>query len=107
MYLSSCSVVQQVALVALWVFLHSYNDKKSINVYLVNLLTVDLLLTLALPFKVAKDLGVAPWGFMVFHCQVSAVVVYISMYVSIFFLTFVSVDCYMQIRYYYGFETVF
>uniref|UniRef100_A0A8C7UNK0 G protein-coupled receptor 171 n=1 Tax=Oncorhynchus mykiss TaxID=8022 RepID=A0A8C7UNK0_ONCMY len=64
MYLSSCSVVQQVALVALWVFLHSYNDKKSINVYLVNLLTVDLLLTLALPFKVAKDMGVAPWGLM-------------------------------------------
>jgi hypothetical protein len=50
--------VQRVALVALWVFLHNYNDKKSINVYLVNLLTVDLLLTLALPFKVAKDLGV-------------------------------------------------
>ncbi|XP_020358253.1 probable G-protein coupled receptor 171 isoform X4 [Oncorhynchus kisutch] len=58
-------------LVALWVFIHSYNDKKSINVYLVNLLTADLLLTLALPFKVAKDLGVSPWGFMVFHCQSS------------------------------------
>ncbi|KAM9442951.1 G-protein coupled receptor 171 isoform 1-T2 [Salvelinus alpinus] len=84
-------------LVALWVFVHSYNAKKSINVYLVNLLTADLLLTLALPFKLAKDLGVATWGLMVFHCQVSAVVVYISMYASIFFLTFISVDCYIQI----------
>ncbi|KAK6295595.1 hypothetical protein J4Q44_G00333080 [Coregonus suidteri] len=84
-------------LVALWAFVLSYNTKKSINVYLVNLLTADLLLTLALPFKVAKDMGVAPWGLMVFHCQVSSVVIYISMYASILFLTFISVDCYLQI----------
>ncbi|XP_010865554.1 probable G-protein coupled receptor 171 [Esox lucius] len=84
-------------LVALWAFTRSYDAKKSIHVYLVNLLASDLLLTLALPFKVAKDLGLAPWGLMVFHCQMSAVVIYIGMYAAILFLTFISIDCCLQI----------
>ncbi|KAJ7995089.1 hypothetical protein DPEC_G00240950 [Dallia pectoralis] len=47
--------------------------------------------------SVAKDLGLAPWGLMIFHCQMSAVVIYISMYANILFLTFISVNCYLQI----------
>ncbi|KAM4627506.1 G-protein coupled receptor 171 [Polymixia lowei] len=83
-------------LLSLWAFLHSRSTKKSLNVYLVNLLVSDLLLTLALPFKIAKDLGVAPWNLMVFHCQASAVTIYISLYASILFLAFIITDRYMQ-----------
>lgn len=84
-------------MMALWVFTCSHGAKKSTNVYLINLLASDLLLTLALPFKLAKDMGVASWSLMVFHCQVSAVLIYISMYASIFFLAFISVDRYLQV----------
>uniref|UniRef100_A0A3Q3B5G0 G protein-coupled receptor 171 n=2 Tax=Kryptolebias marmoratus TaxID=37003 RepID=A0A3Q3B5G0_KRYMA len=58
----------------------------------------NILLLLALPFKVLKDLGAAPWTLMVFHCQASAVTIYISLYASIAFLTFIIVDCYLQDR---------
>ncbi|KAL4605008.1 putative G-protein coupled receptor 171 [Arapaima gigas] len=82
---------------ALWAFCHSRSAKMCINVYLMNLLTADFLLTLALPFKIAVDLGVAPWSLRVFHCQASAVLIYINLYASIIFLAFVSADRYLQI----------
>lgn len=65
--------------------------------YLVNLLVADLMLTLALPFKILKDLGMAPWSLMVFHCQASAVTIYISLYASISFLALIIMDRYMQV----------
>ncbi|XP_028650370.1 G-protein coupled receptor 171 [Erpetoichthys calabaricus] len=83
--------------VALWAFIHQPKNSKSINVYLTNLLTSDFLLTLALPFKIAVDLGIAPWKLKIFHCQVSACLIYINMYVSIMFLAFVSADRYLEI----------
>ncbi|KAJ8368121.1 hypothetical protein SKAU_G00081490 [Synaphobranchus kaupii] len=85
------------SLLALWAFVRSRNAKKCMNVYLINLLISDFLLTLALPFKIAVDLEVAPWRLKIFHCQVSAVLIYISMYASIIFLAFVSADRYLQI----------
>lgn len=84
-------------LLALWAFLTHRGIKRSTDVYLVNLLTSDLLLTLALPFKISKDLGMASWRTMVFHCQFSGVVIYISLYASIFLLAFISVDRYLQV----------
>ncbi|XP_017552200.1 probable G-protein coupled receptor 171 [Pygocentrus nattereri] len=85
------------SLVALWAFIYSKNSKKCINVYLINLLTSDFLLTLALPFKIAKDLGVQSQRLTIFHCQVSSPLIYINMYASIIFLAFVSVHRYLQI----------
>lgn len=70
---------------------------QSSSVYLLNLLAADLLLLLALPFKILKDVGTAPWSFMVFHCQASAVTVYISLYASIAFLAFIITDRYLQV----------
>ena len=72
-------------------------QQKSTGVYLVNLLVSDLLLLLALPFKILKDVGAAPWSLMVFHCQASAVTVYISLYASIAFLAFIITDRYLQV----------
>lgn len=72
-------------------------QQQSTSVYLVNLLVADLLLLLALPFKILKDLGAAPWNLMVFHCQASAVTMYISLYASIAFLAFIITDRYLQV----------
>lgn len=72
-------------------------EKRSAGVYLLNLLVANLLFLGALPFKVLKDLGAAPWSLMVFHCQCSAVVTYISLYASVAFLTFIIVDRHLQV----------
>ncbi|KAK2506714.1 hypothetical protein MC885_004151 [Smutsia gigantea] len=61
----------------------------------------DFLLTLALPVKIAVDLGVAPWKLRIFHCQVTACLIYINMYLSIIFLAFVSIDRCLQLTYSY------
>lgn len=74
-------------------------QKTSTRVYLVNLLVADILLLFALPFKILKDLGAAPWSLMVFHCQASAVITYISLYASVAFLAFIIVDRYLKDRY--------
>ncbi|KAM6443090.1 G-protein coupled receptor 171 [Liasis olivaceus] len=81
---------------ALWTFLQT-KHRKSMNVYLINLLTADFLLTLALPVKIIVDLGVAPWKLKIFHCQVTACLIYINMYLSIIFLGFVSMDRCLQL----------
>ncbi|XP_027135794.1 probable G-protein coupled receptor 171 isoform X2 [Larimichthys crocea] len=83
-------------LLSVWAFIRSPRTNQSTSVYLVNLLVADLLLLLALPFKILKDLGVMPWNLMVFHCQASAVTIYISLYASIAFLTFIITDRYLQ-----------
>ncbi|XP_031162569.1 probable G-protein coupled receptor 171 isoform X2 [Sander lucioperca] len=83
-------------LLSLWTFLRSPRAEQSTSVYLINLLAADLLLLLALPFKILKDLGGAPWSLMVFHCQASAVTIYISLYASIAFLAFIIIDRYLQ-----------
>ncbi|XP_029028203.1 G-protein coupled receptor 171 isoform X2 [Betta splendens] len=85
-------------LLSVWAFVCSARtqQQRSSSVYLLNLLVADLLLLLALPFKVLKDLGVAPWSLMVFHCQASAVSLYISLYASIAFLALIITDRYLQ-----------
>ncbi|XP_051962978.1 G-protein coupled receptor 171-like [Xyrauchen texanus] len=85
------------SLVALWAFITSQSAKKCINVYLINLLTSDFLLMLALPVKIAKSLGNESLSLTIFHCQVSAPLIYINMYASIIFLSFISVQRYLQI----------
>ncbi|XP_042342030.1 probable G-protein coupled receptor 171 isoform X2 [Plectropomus leopardus] len=84
-------------LLSVWVFIRCPRARQqSSSVYLVNLLAANLLLLIALPFKILKDLGAAPWSLMVFHCQASAVTIYISLYASIAFLAFIITDCYLQ-----------
>ncbi|XP_020637551.3 G-protein coupled receptor 171 [Pogona vitticeps] len=82
---------------ALWTFAHTEDKCKSMNIYLINLLTADFLLTLALPMKITVDLGIASWKLKIFHCQVTACFIYINMYLSIIFLGFVSMDRCLQL----------
>ncbi|XP_037381693.1 G-protein coupled receptor 171 [Talpa occidentalis] len=86
---------------AAWAFKKNTTNHKCISIYLINLLTVDFLLTLALPVKITVDLGVAPWKLRIFHCQVTACLIYINMYLSIIFLAFVSIDRYLQLTHSY------
>ncbi|KAM4040637.1 G-protein coupled receptor 171 isoform 1-T1 [Anomaloglossus baeobatrachus] len=81
---------------ALWAFTWKDNNQKCLSVYLINLLIADFLLTLALPFKIVVDMGQASWKLKIFHCQVSACIIYINMYISIIFLGFVSMDRCLQ-----------
>ncbi|XP_014425447.1 G-protein coupled receptor 171 [Pelodiscus sinensis] len=82
---------------ALWAFTQKDQKQKCMSIYLINLLTTDFLLTLALPVKIIVDLGIAPWKLMIFHCQVTACLIYINMYLSIIFLGFVSMDRCLQL----------
>uniref|UniRef100_A0A8D2B221 G-protein coupled receptor 171 n=1 Tax=Sciurus vulgaris TaxID=55149 RepID=A0A8D2B221_SCIVU len=82
---------------ATWAFTQTPPSHRCVSIYLINLLTADFLLTLALPVKIAVDLGVAPWRLRIFHCQVTACLIYINMYLSIIFLAFVSIDRYLQL----------
>ncbi|XP_059019742.1 G-protein coupled receptor 171 [Mustela lutreola] len=83
---------------ATWAFVQNKNHR-CVSIYLINLLTADFLLTLALPVKIVVDLGVAPWKLKIFHCQVTACLIYINMYLSIIFLAFVSIDHCLQLTY--------
>lgn len=82
---------------ATWAFTQKAANHRCVSIYLINLLTADFLLTLALPVKIVVDLGVAPWKLKIFHCQVTACLIYINMYLSIIFLAFVSIDRCLQL----------
>ncbi|NXS04042.1 GP171 protein, partial [Oxylabes madagascariensis] len=82
---------------ALWAFTQKNQKQKCLSIYLINLLTADFLLTLALPVKIIVDLGIAPWNLKIFHCQVTACFIYMNMYLSIIFLGFVSIDRCLQL----------
>ncbi|NXJ80165.1 GP171 protein, partial [Trogon melanurus] len=82
---------------ALWAFTQKGQTQKCMSIYLINLLTTDFLLTLALPVKIIVDLGVASWKLRIFHCQVTACFIYLNMYLSIIFLGFVSMDRCLQL----------
>ncbi|NXE23981.1 GP171 protein, partial [Ardeotis kori] len=82
---------------ALWAFTQKDHKQKCMSIYLINLLTADFLLTLALPVKIIVDLGVASWKLRIFHCQVTACFIYLNMYLSIIFLGFVSMDRCLQL----------
>ncbi|NXA87111.1 GP171 protein, partial [Melanocharis versteri] len=82
---------------ALWTFTQKDQKQKCMSIYLINLLTADFLLTLALPVKIIVDLGIASWNLRIFHCQVTACFIYLNMYLSIIFLGFVSMDRCLQL----------
>ncbi|XP_055977444.1 G-protein coupled receptor 171 [Sorex fumeus] len=82
---------------ATWAFRQKDTEHPCVSIYLSNLLTADFLLTLALPVKITVDLGVAPWKLQIFHCQVTACLIYINMYLSIIFLAFVSLERCLQL----------
>lgn len=56
-----------------------------------------MLMTLAIPMKILSDAGLGSWRLSAFHCRYSAVLFYITMYISIILLGLISLDRYLKI----------
>ncbi|KAJ7324773.1 hypothetical protein JRQ81_017793 [Phrynocephalus forsythii] len=77
--------------VAAWVFLH-IPSKTSFIVYLKNIVTADLLMSLTFPFKIFADAEIGPWQLNVVVCRFSAVIFYLNMYISITLFGLIGFD---------------
>lgn len=64
---------------------------------LVRQVVADLLMTVTIPLRVLTDAGVGSWYLRAFHCRYSAVLFYITMYISILLLGLISLDRYLKI----------
>ncbi|XP_076202923.1 putative G-protein coupled receptor 34 [Aptenodytes patagonicus] len=78
---------------ALWVFLCGVQRRTSITVYMRNLALSDLLLSLCLPFRITFQSKSEPLIF----CNIVGAFFYLNMYVSITFLSLISLDRYLKI----------
>ncbi|XP_074864168.1 putative G-protein coupled receptor 34 [Carettochelys insculpta] len=78
---------------ALWVFWHHTQPNTSITVYMKNLAVSDLLLSLCLPFRTAYQNQSGP----LVLCTMVGAFFYLNMYVSILFLSLISLDRYLKI----------
>lgn len=56
-----------------------------------------MLMTLTIPMKILSDAGLGSWRLSAFHCRYSAVLFYITMYISIILLGLISLDRYLKI----------
>ncbi|XP_067405892.1 probable G-protein coupled receptor 34 [Emydura macquarii macquarii] len=78
---------------ALWVFWRHMRRTTSITVYMRNLALSDLLLSLCLPFRVAYQNQSGP----LMLCTVVGAFFYLNMYISIMFLSLISLDRYLKL----------
>ncbi|KAJ1102416.1 hypothetical protein NDU88_007466 [Pleurodeles waltl] len=78
---------------ALWVFQYRSQRKSSTAVYLWNVAVSDLLLVLCLPLRVAYQNQPGP----LLLCNTVGALFYLNMYVSITFLSLISLDRYLKI----------
>lgn len=56
-----------------------------------------MLMTLTIPVRVLSDMGIGQSQLRAFHCRYSAVLFYITMYISILLLGVISLDRYLKI----------
>lgn len=80
---------------SLYVFLKPYKKFISVNVFMLNLAISDLLFTTTLPFRVDYYLTGSNWIFGDLACRIMSYSMYITVYSSIYFLTVLSVMCYL------------
>ncbi|XP_057694963.1 P2Y purinoceptor 13 [Corythoichthys intestinalis] len=81
---------------AAWIFF-SIPSKSTFLVFLKNVVVADLLMTLTIPLKILTDAGVGSGPLRAFHCRYSAVLFYMTMYISIIWLGLISLDRYLKI----------
>ncbi|KAF7660407.1 hypothetical protein LDENG_00282380 [Lucifuga dentata] len=81
---------------AAWIFF-SIPSTSTFVVFLKNVVMADLLMTLTIPVRVLSDAGVGSWQLRAFYCRYSAVLFYITMYISILLLGLISLDRYLKI----------
>ena len=80
---------------SIYVFLKPYKKFISVNVFMLNLAISDLLFTTTLPFRVDYYLTGSNWIFGDLACRIMSYSMYITVYSSIYFLTVLSVMCYL------------
>lgn len=76
---------------AAWVFF-SIPSRSHFIIYLKNIVVADILMTLTFPFKILSDSNMASVSVRIFVCRISSVVFYFTMYISILFFGFISID---------------
>jgi len=76
---------------AMWVFF-KISSKSNFIIFLKNTVISDILMILTFPFKILSDAQLVPWVLRGFVCQVSQVVFYFTMYISILFLGLITID---------------
>ncbi|XP_043926787.1 P2Y purinoceptor 12-like [Protopterus annectens] len=81
--------------IVIWAFILT-PDKSNFIIFLKNIVVADSLMILTFLFKIINDSGVGPKSLRAFICQVSSVVFYFTMYISIVFLGLITVDRYRK-----------
>ncbi|NXX85132.1 P2Y12 protein, partial [Urocolius indicus] len=80
---------------AMWVFF-KISSKSNFIIFLKNTVISDLLMILTFPFKILSDAKLVTWELRGFVCQVTQVVFYFTMYISILFLGLITIDRYQK-----------
>ncbi|XP_041920246.1 P2Y purinoceptor 14-like [Alosa sapidissima] len=80
----------------MWILLQ-LRTKSTFMVYLKNLVTADLLMTLVLPARVASKLPGASLGLRAFTCRFASVLFYHSMCISIVLMGFIRLDRFIKV----------
>ncbi|NWY05791.1 P2Y12 protein, partial [Nothoprocta ornata] len=80
---------------ATWIFF-KISSKSNFIIFLKNTVISDILMVLTFPFKILSDAKLVPWVLRGFVCQVSQVVFYFTMYISILFLGLITIDRYQK-----------
>ncbi|XP_043935269.1 free fatty acid receptor 3-like [Protopterus annectens] len=87
-------------ILALCTFISKIREKPlTIDILLMNLTVSDLLLLLFLPFRMNEAASEFKWCLPYFLCPLTAFIFYSSIYISILFLTAVSVDRFISVAY--------
>lgn len=81
---------------AAWIFFRIPSTSTFV-VLLKNVVVADFLMTLTIPVKILSDAGVGFPHTRVFYCRFSAVLFYVTMYISIILLGLISLDRYLKI----------
>ncbi|XDV30356.1 hypothetical protein PO909_033291 [Leuciscus waleckii] len=79
----------------LWITCQSKQKMNSTTMYLINLAISDTLFTLALPGRITYYIRGFDWPFGDFLCRLTAMIFYSNTYVSIAFMSCISVDRYL------------
>ncbi|NXI55772.1 P2Y12 protein, partial [Chloroceryle aenea] len=80
---------------AMWVFF-KISSKSHFIIFLKNTVVSDFLMILTFPFKILSDAKLVSWVLRGFVCQVTQVVFYFTMYISILFLGLITIDRYQK-----------
>lgn len=81
---------------AAWIFFRVPADS-ALVVYLKNMVVADLLMLLSVPFRVAEKMGFNSCYLLMINCRFFAVLFYLSMYVGMLFIGYISLERYVKI----------